>query len=250
MAAVAGTVVALYLAGRAGFPRGRSFLALCALSLTILVGAKLLYLVERRVAPVEVPGPLARTIAENDLWHGFRIPGGVLLLAPVLPLLCRALRLPTLRFADAVLPALGLAIVFIRLGCFLAGCCFGKVSGTPWAVSFPAGAVVYDWHMSAHLIRWPAQQSLLVEPLQLYFAFAGLVLYVRASLAAAKALRRRVWLKIYLVFFGSTFFLELLGGYRVWLNIVLSGLSSFATVPIAMSRQRGTKRSPSKSPTP
>ncbi len=64
-------------------------------------------------------------------------------------------------FADIlVLPAcLGVAIG--RVGCFFAGCCFGKTTMGPWAVHFPLG---HETH------------PLGVHPTQLYESFALLVL--------------------------------------------------------------------------
>jgi phosphatidylglycerol:prolipoprotein diacylglycerol transferase len=140
-----------------------------------------------------------------------------------------------------VLPALGIAIVFIRLGCFLTGCCFGKVSGTPWAISFPAGAIVYDWHMSAHLIRWPAERSLPVEPLQLYFAFAGLLLYALGRRwQRQKRYDGEVWVKSYLLFFASTLALEFLCQHRLWANIFLSALVAAAVGTVAVVERVST----------
>jgi phosphatidylglycerol:prolipoprotein diacylglycerol transferase len=44
--------------------------------------------------------------------------------------------LPPLRTADAFAPALALGHGIGRLGCFLAGCCWGRPAGVPWAVTF------------------------------------------------------------------------------------------------------------------
>ena len=43
------------------------------------------------------------------------------------------------RFGDLAAAPLGLALVFARLGCFLGGCDYGKVTSVPWAVRFPSG---------------------------------------------------------------------------------------------------------------
>lgn len=45
-------------------------------------------------------------------------------------------RLPTWKTADIIGPALALGHGFGRIGCFSAGCCFGRVCETPWGVSF------------------------------------------------------------------------------------------------------------------
>ena len=41
-------------------------------------------------------------------------------------------------FGDLFAPALALGHAFGRLGCFAAGCCFGKVGGGHWATVVPA----------------------------------------------------------------------------------------------------------------
>jgi phosphatidylglycerol:prolipoprotein diacylglycerol transferase len=46
-------------------------------------------------------------------------------------------KLPTLQTMDMAVPSLAIAHFFGRLGCFFAGCCFGKpANGIPWAVTF------------------------------------------------------------------------------------------------------------------
>jgi len=38
---------------------------------------------------------------------------------------------------DFILPFIALAHAFGRIGCFLNGCCYGKICDLPWAVTFP-----------------------------------------------------------------------------------------------------------------
>lgn len=71
-----------------------------------------------------------------------------------------------------------LAIVLIRLGCFLNGCCFGKVSALPWAVEFPEGSWVFWYHYTEGLVARGSGRSLSVHPLQLYFVAAGVTTFV------------------------------------------------------------------------
>lgn len=73
--------------------------------------------------------------------------------------------LPGLADAAAVAVALGVAIG--RLGCFLAGCCYGAPTDLPWAVHFPAG------HETG---------GLGVHPTQLYDAAVAVVALVVAAL--------------------------------------------------------------------
>ena len=50
----------------------------------------------------------------------------------------RRRRMPWLKTADVFAPGLALGHAFGRLGCFAAGCCYGKETDLPWGVKFSA----------------------------------------------------------------------------------------------------------------
>lgn len=79
----------------------------------------------------------------------------------------RIYRVPLLPALDVAAPALALGHAFGRLGCFTAGCCYGRPSDLPWAVRFPLDSL--------------APAGVFLHPVQLYEA-AGLVLL--AAIAA------------------------------------------------------------------
>jgi len=169
-AAVVGVAVGSVWARRQGFLWQRTTLALVGAVLTILAGSKILYLLESQFFPADdyVPASLRGSL------HGFRIPGGILLLALATPPVCRVLGLPWRRFGDLLIPLAAGALVLIRLGCFLNGCCFGKVSGLPWSVQFPRGTWAFLYHHDRGWIGPSATHSLPVHPLQLYFVAAAM----------------------------------------------------------------------------
>jgi phosphatidylglycerol:prolipoprotein diacylglycerol transferase len=70
----------------------------------------------------------------------------------------------------AVPTLVGLAIQ--RVGCFLAGCCWGDVAGDghPLAVAFPIGSFAWEQQVAVGLIEADALRSLPVHPTQLYEA--------------------------------------------------------------------------------
>ena len=67
-------------------------------------------------------------------------------------LYCRRRSLPFLRWADCFIPGVALAQGFGRIGCFLAGCCFGKPTDSILGVVFPAGSAA-----PAGVPLWPVQ---------------------------------------------------------------------------------------------
>ncbi len=81
---------------------------------------------------------------------------------------------------DLLVAPMGVALVCARLGCFVAGCDFGKVSSAPWAMRFPAGSPAWHAHVSAGLVPSGRAWSLPVHPTQLYEAFLGLAIAVVA----------------------------------------------------------------------
>lgn len=87
-------------------------------------------------------------------FHG-AIAGAILALF----LYCRYRRVSFPKTADFYAPYLALGYAFARFGCFLNGCCFGKISTLPWAVVFPA------------------VDDALRHPTQLYASAAGLIIF-------------------------------------------------------------------------
>jgi phosphatidylglycerol:prolipoprotein diacylglycerol transferase len=75
---------------------------------------------------------------------GFTVYGGIIAGLIVLALFARIQKLPTLVLADIVVPSVALGQGLGRMGCVLAGCCWGRPSDAP----LPAGLlriVDLDW---------------------------------------------------------------------------------------------------------
>ena len=78
-------------------------------------------------------------------WEGgFVFYGGVIATGLIILLFCRREGWSFWRLADLAAPTLAIGHALGRLGCFFAGCCFGKSCQAPWAVSFPPGSVAYE----------------------------------------------------------------------------------------------------------
>lgn len=238
LAAAGAILVALAMTTDAGLPRRSSLATLVLLAIVIVIGAKLYFL----AGFFFFPSSEAQLTQQQDLVtvlrQGYRIPGGILLMAVALPPLCRFFRLPVLRFADAMMPAIGIAAIFVRLGCFLNGCCHGVTTHGPLGVRFPIGSKAYETQLLLHEIAWPATQTLPVHPLQLYYAAAGLILFVLGKRwQATKRFDGEVWAKCYAFFFGTTFVLEFLRAQTVYINLVVPSVVTVAAL-ILLSRGR------------
>jgi phosphatidylglycerol:prolipoprotein diacylglycerol transferase len=75
--------------------------------------------------------------------------------------------MPLWSVTDAFAPGIALGHVIGRLGCFFAGCCYGKATDVPWAVTFSST-------YAAQNVGTPLNVAL--HPTQLYEAGAELVI--------------------------------------------------------------------------
>lgn len=75
------------------------------------------------------------------IWQGgLELLGGVLLAIIVIVAYLRYHGLPVRKYLDVLAVGLMIALCFGRVGCFMRGCCFGKPSSSPIAVTFPYGS--------------------------------------------------------------------------------------------------------------
>ena len=154
--------------------------------------------------------------------------GGCLLSAGFL----RRFRQPVLPFFDRAVVLMGSSFALVRVGCFLAGCDFGRVTASSWGVRFPAFSPAAVEHAQHGWIPSGAA-SLPVHATQLYEA--GLALL--ATGLALVVLRRGPrdgralggWLVCYAV---GRFALEFLRGDG--LRGIYLGLSTAQIVSIAI----------------
>ena len=120
-----------YRAGKAGMEKEHVFpLFLWSLAGGIL-GAKLMFLITEW--KYFVRDPLDYLIYFSD---GFVVYGGIIVGVLTAYLYCRTNRLNFAKWADLCLPSVALAQGFGRIGCFLAGCCYGKETTSPLGITF------------------------------------------------------------------------------------------------------------------
>ncbi len=90
--------------------------------------------------------------------------------------LLRRDRFPFWKAADMAGFAVPLGLAFGRMGCLLAGCCFGRETDVPWALVFPAGSAASEAEWKAHRLGSMSLPSLPVHPTQIYESAACLVI--------------------------------------------------------------------------
>ncbi len=140
----------------------------------MLVGARVWYVWENWFQ--FAPNPL--TIFK--LWEGGMVfyggfiggfAGGILFM--------KIAKLPLAKVMDIMAPGIAIAIGIGRIGCFLNGCCYGRVTDCRVGVSFPARWTppVYWDHLQRGLISDGAAHSLPVIPTQLISVLNLLIIF-------------------------------------------------------------------------
>jgi phosphatidylglycerol:prolipoprotein diacylglycerol transferase len=84
------------------------------------------------------------------------------------------------RTADILAPSVALGHFFGRLGCFAAGCCWGKEAhggALAWAVRFPSESLAYQDYAARGALPNFAERTPPLHPVQLYEAAGELVLF-------------------------------------------------------------------------
>ena len=92
-------------------------------------------------------------------------------------------RLPFRRLLDVFALPMMAALMVQRVGCYLAGCCWGDVvsNGMVRGIQYPPGSFAYEQHVDAGLIDPGALSSLPVHAVQLYEAGLLLVMLLILS---------------------------------------------------------------------
>ena len=99
------------------------------------LGAKILYWITEWKSILENPGFLSATLTD-----GFVVFGGIVGGIFTAYVYCRVKKLNFLKFFDTLMPSVALAQGFGRIGCLLAGCCYGKETTGSLAITFTDSA--------------------------------------------------------------------------------------------------------------
>lgn len=140
------------------------------------------------------------------------------------------------KMADTVAPSLALGLFFGRIGCFLNGCCYGKVCDLPWGVVFPpqspAGFQMGD---------------VAIHPTQLYSSAYGLIIFIILMLLDKKERFDGFLFTFFLILYGiSRFTVDFFRFYEsqmflidgIGFNQILSLLLVITGVAVLIARRR------------
>jgi phosphatidylglycerol:prolipoprotein diacylglycerol transferase len=157
-----------------------------------LIGSRLVFLL------TNIPD-YVRLCHEGDCWRALRVwEGGLVFYGGFFGALAVAVfytrwrQMNFWRTADILAPSVALGHFFGRLGCFAAGCCWGREAhgaALAWAARFPQDSLAFQDYMARGALPSGAQVTPPLHPVQLYEAGAELILFVLLSLLG----RRKRW---------------------------------------------------------
>ena len=101
-----------------------------------MLGSKILYWITEVRSIIANPASFKYMILSGLVFYGSLIGGLIGLM-----IFCRRKRKSFLALADLFMPSLVLGQAFGRIGCFHAGCCYGKETSGWLSVTFPEGCV-------------------------------------------------------------------------------------------------------------
>src|SRR5262245_21100475 len=219
LAYLAGLQLAVMRARHAGVDPARIMDLGIYLIIAALIGAKLMLVIVDFNYFRANPRELFSLVRAGGVFYG-----GLLAAFATGVWLVGRYQLPLWTTADLIAPGIALGHVIGRFGCLLAGCCYGKPTSVPWAITFtdPVAAVNTSTPLNMPL-----------HPTQLYDAGAELIILAVLLITERRGGKfpgRTFWLYM-LLYAISRFIIEF---YRGDERGMISGLSTSQFVSVVL----------------
>lgn len=203
-----------------------------------IIGAKLLFIL---VSWNQLGATFADKLANivRDFRYGFVFFGGMIVSVSALIFYMKKKGLPILKTSDFLIVSLPLGHAVGRIGCFLAGCCYGRPTSLPWGVTFT----------DPHSLVAPELLGVPLHPTQLYESAANLLLFLLLVKLYNKPHKDGMILLMYvacysLLRFGIEFFRgDFRGAFVLGLSpsqCIAIGISLFAFSSWTIMTKKGT----------
>jgi phosphatidylglycerol:prolipoprotein diacylglycerol transferase len=202
IAFITGLWVASRQAKRAGLDSARVTDMAVYVLIAGLIGAKVLLVVVEWSFYARNPRELLSILQSGGVFYG-----GLIGAFPVAWWYARKHGLPPWRTADVLAPAVAVGQAIGRLGCFCAGCCYGRAADVPWAVTFRDS-------YASRTVGTPLDTA--VHPTQIYESLACLaIFFILMRMARAKRFDGQVTLAYVLLYAVVRFVIEFYRGDAV-----------------------------------
>jgi phosphatidylglycerol:prolipoprotein diacylglycerol transferase len=157
---IVGFVLAIRTARAKGIPFERVVDLFFYIILSSILGSRILFVLTDLDFFLKNPSKIL------NIWEGGLVfYGGLILAIAVSAAYMKRHRLPFWKLADLFSPPIALGLFFGRIGCFFAGCCYGRETSLPWAVVFTNPDSLARLNVPLH-------------PTQLYDAANGLAIFI------------------------------------------------------------------------
>ncbi len=187
-----GLSVAMRLARKAGLPAEKvtNLAVYCAMA--GILGAKLFMILFDLPEYLQNPGRIftLETLQAAGVFHGGFIAAFVFAAFYI-----RKQMLPVLPTMDAFAPGVAIGQSIGRLGCFAAGCCWGRQCDLPWGVRFRSDFAA------------PVPLDRTLHPVQLYESIADLLIFAFLYRQAGRSHRGGYIIGLYLVLYSTVRFI-------------------------------------------
>ena len=184
-------LVASRLAERSGLNSDRVANLGVYAAVSAVVGAKVFLILSD--VPYYIRNP-SQILSMATLQAGGVFFGGLVAALVVAAWYMRRAALPPLLTADTFAPAIALGHSIGRVGCFLAGCCWGRPAELPWSVTFTKP-------LAHELVGVPLGVPL--HPTQIYESMAELIIFMILLLRFRRPHRDGSIIGLYLVLYSA-----------------------------------------------
>ncbi len=192
---IVGFVIAIRTARAKGIPFERVVDLFFYTILSSILGSRILFVLTEFDFFLRHPSKIL------NLWEGGLVfYGGLLCAIAVAVSYMKWHRLPFWKWADLFSPPVALGLFFGRIGCFFAGCCYGRETSLPWAVVFTNPDSLARLNVPLH-------------PTQLYDAANGLAIFViLVWMEKRKTFDGQVFGCFVFLYSATRFFIEMVRG--------------------------------------
>ena len=194
-----GTILAVIRAKKYDIPHYEVINLVIIILIASIVGARLLFILQHKKVFLNDPMRMLY------MWNGGLSYYGGLLFA-IIGFIWWNIRknINIARMLDIFTPSFALGFFFVRIGCFLNGCCFGMPTDVRWGVVFPLDSAAGRIHADIPL-----------HPTQLYASVAGLISFFLLLGAEEKfRLNNKGGLLFFLFLMFSTLWRFIIENYR------------------------------------
>jgi phosphatidylglycerol:prolipoprotein diacylglycerol transferase len=219
---LAGLGVMLRLAKRAGMNADSATNLAFYCAMAGIVGAKLFMFLFDLPEYLHDPGQIftLETLQAAGVFHG-----GFIAALVTAVVVMRRNKMPVLETMDVFAPGIAIGQAIGRLGCFAAGCCWGRECDLPWGVRFRSDFAA------------PVPLDKTLHPVQLYESAANLVIFAVLYRMCGKEHRAGQVMGRYLVLYSAVRFAveffrvheqSLVGPFSItqWISLGLLGLGT------------------------